>query len=213
MGFNKLTAQLEGRPVLAWSVAAFEQCAAIDAIVLVCAASARSELEAIAREAAPTKLRGVVEGGAHRHLSVVEGLSAVPETAAMIGVHDAARPLVTGAMIERCLENARNNGAAACARRINDTLKRINDEGFIVDSVDRTNLWAVETPQIFRADLLREAYRQVAEEGSYVTDETSAVQAAGAPVALVETPEWNGKITFPGDLELARQVVRGRASV
>lgn len=212
MGFNKLTAELEGRPVLAWSVAAFEQCPVIDAIVLVCAASARGELENIAREAAPTKLRGVVEGGAHRHLSVVEGLQAVPENASMIAVHDAARPLVTGAMIERCLENARNNGAAACARRITDTLKRINDEGFIVDSVDRTNLWAVETPQIFRADLLREAYRRVAGEKSFVTDETSAVQAAGAPVALVETPEWNGKITFPGDLELARQVVRGRGS-
>ena len=212
MGFNKLTAELEGRPVLAWSVAAFEQCPAIDAIVLVCAASARSELENIAREAAPTKLRGVVEGGAHRHLSVVEGLQAVPENASMIAVHDAARPLVTCAMIERCLENARNNGAAACARRIADTLKRINDEGFIVDSVDRTNLWAVETPQIFRADLLREAYRHVAEEEYFVTDETSAVQAAGAPVELVETPEWNGKITFPGDLELARQVVRGRGA-
>lgn len=212
MGFNKLTAELEGRPVLAWSVAAFEQCPAIDAIVLVCATSARGELENIAREAAPTKLRGVVEGGAHRHLSVVEGLQAVPENASMIAVHDAARPLVTCAMIERCLENARNNGAAACARRIADTLKRINDEGFIVDSVDRTNLWAVETPQIFRADLLREAYRHVAEEEYFVTDETSAVQAAGAPVALVETPEWNGKITFPGDLELARQVVRGRGA-
>jgi 2-C-methyl-D-erythritol 4-phosphate cytidylyltransferase len=71
----------------------------------------------------------------------------------------------------------------------------------------------VETPQIFRADLLREAYRQLSGDGSYVTDETSAVQAAGAPVALVETPEWNGKITFPGDLELARQVVRGRCAV
>lgn len=212
MGFNKLTADLDGRPVLAWSVGAFNDCPSIDAVVLVCAASARTELEEIARSAAPSKLKHVVVGGAHRHLSVAEGLGCVPTEAAMIAVHDAARPLVNQAMIERCLESARNTGASACARRVNDTLKRINDEGFIVDSVDRTNLWAVETPQIFRADLLRQAYRQVAEEESFVTDETSAVQAAGAPVALVETPEWNGKITFPGDLELARQVVRGRGA-
>jgi 2-C-methyl-D-erythritol 4-phosphate cytidylyltransferase len=210
MGFNKLTAELEGRPVLAWSVAAFNDCPAVDALVLVCAASARAELEKIAREAAPVKLKAVVEGGAHRHLSVAEGLEAVAADASMIAVHDAARPLVDSSMIERCLETARNTGAAACARRVNDTLKRINDEGFIVESVDRANLWAVETPQIFRAELLRHAYAEVIATGGHVSDETSAVQAAGAPVALVETREWNGKITYPGDLELARVVLRGR---
>jgi 2-C-methyl-D-erythritol 4-phosphate cytidylyltransferase len=211
MGFNKLTADLEGRPVLAWTIAAFNDCADIDAIVLVCAASARPELEKIARAAAPEKLRAVVEGGAHRHLSVAEGLDCVPAEAAMIAVHDAARPLVDGTMIERCLEAARNTGAAACARPVTDTLKRINDEGFIIESIDRTKLWAVETPQIFRAELLREAYAEVIAAGAYVTDETSAVQRAGAPVALVETPEWNGKITYPADLDVARLLVRGRA--
>lgn len=212
MGFNKLTADLEGRPVLAWTVGAFNNCSAVDAIVLVCAANAQKELETISREAAPEKLRAVLTGGAHRHLSVAEGLGSVPEDAAMIAVHDAARPLVTCTMIERCLESARNNGAAACARPVTDTLKRINDEGFIIESVDRSKLWAVETPQIFRADLLRQAYAELVATGAYVTDETSAVQAAGAPVALVDTPEWNGKITFPADLELARTIVRGRAT-
>jgi 2-C-methyl-D-erythritol 4-phosphate cytidylyltransferase len=212
MGFNKLTADLEGRPVLAWSVAAFNDCKSVDAIVLVCAASAREELERIARGAAPSKLRAVVEGGAHRHLSVAEGLHCVPADASMIVVHDAARPLVTGATIERCLEAARNTGAAACARPVTDTLKRINDEGFIIESVDRAKLWAVETPQIFRAELLRHAYEEVIATGAYVTDETSAVQAAGAPVALVETPDWNGKITWPADLEVARLIVRGRSA-
>ena len=210
MGFNKLTADLEGRPVLGWSVGAFNDCPAIDAIVLVCAASARSELEDIARAAAPSKLKHVVVGGAHRHLSVAEGLDAVAADASMIAVHDAARPLVTPVMIERCLESARNNGAAACACPVADTLKRINDEGFIIESVDRTNLWSVQTPQIFRADLLRHAYDEVIATGAHVSDETSAVQAAGAPVALVDTPEWNGKITYPADLELARVVLRGR---
>lgn len=211
MGFNKLTADLEGRPVLAWSVGAFQDCSEIDAIVLVCAASARTELEEIARAAAPAKLRAVVEGGAHRHLSVAEGLHCVPADASMVVVHDAARPLVTCAIIERCLEAARNSGAAACARPVTDTLKRVNGEGFIVESVSREQLWAVETPQIFRADLLRRAYEEIIATGGSVTDETSAVQAAGAPVELVETPEWNGKITFPGDLDLARRFVRGGA--
>ena len=212
MGFNKLTADLEGRPVLAHSVSAFNDCPAVEALVLVCSSGARAELEKIARAAAPSKLQAVVEGGAHRHLSVAEGLGCVPGDASMIAVHDAARPLVTAAMIERCLECARNNGAAACARPVTDTLKRINDEGFIVESVDRAHLWAVETPQIFRAELLRHAYDEVIATGAYVSDETSAVQAAGAPVALVSTPEWNGKITYPGDLELARLVLRGRVA-
>lgn len=211
MGFNKLTADLEGRPVLAWTVGAFNDCPAVDSIVLVCAATAQQELEKIARAASPEKLQAVLTGGAHRHLSVAEGLGSVPEDAAMVVVHDAARPLVTCGMIERCLDVARNNGAAACARPVTDTLKRINDEGFIIESVDRSKLWAVETPQIFRAELLRHAYAEVIASGGYVTDETSAVQAAGAPVSVVETPEWNGKITFPADLELARVIIRGRA--
>jgi len=210
MGFDKLTADLGGQPVLARTLGVFNACTAIDSIVLVCSASAQQELEQIARAAAPQKLRAVVTGGAHRHLSVAEGLGCVADDAAMIAVHDAARPLVTCEMIERCLEAARNSGAAACARPVTDTLKRVNDERFIIESVDRAKLWSVETPQIFRADLLRQAYEEIIATGGYVTDETSAVQAAGAPVALVETPEWNGKITFPADLELARVILRGR---
>ena len=210
MGFDKLAAELEGRPVLAWSIRAFNDCPAIDAIVLVCAASARGDLEKIARAAAPEKLRAVVEGGAHRHLSVAIGLDCVPAEASMIAVHDAARPLVTSEAIERCLDTAYNTGAAACAHPVTDTLKRINDEGFVIESVDRSKLWAVETPQIFRADLLRQAYEEIIAADGYVTDETSAVQAAGAPIALVEISGWNGKITFPRDLELARLILRGR---
>lgn len=211
MGFDKLTADLGRKPVLAWSIGAFNACPAVEAIILVCADNTRGHFEKIAREAAPEKLRAVVEGGAHRHLSVAEGLDRVPPEASMIAVHDAARPLVSLDLIERCLETARNTGAAACAQPVTDTLKRINDEGLVVEAVDRSHLWAVQTPQIFRAELLRHAYAEVLASGAFVTDETSAVQAAGAPVALVEAHEWNGKITFPADLELARTIVRGSA--
>ncbi len=210
MGFDKLTADLEGRPTLAWSVEAFNECTAIDAIVLVCAAGVRKEFEAIARLVAPQKLQAVIEGGAYRQMSVAKGLGRTPQDAAMIAVHDAARPLVTCGMIERCLEAARNSGAAACAHPVSDTLKRINDEGFIVDSVGREHLWAVETPQIFRAELLRHAYAEASASDVRYTDETSAVQAVGAPVALVDSGGWNGKITFPQDLETARYIARGR---
>lgn len=212
MGYDKMTADLEGRPVLAWSVEAFNECPSIDAIVLVCAAGELREFEAIARLVAPKKLRAVIEGGAHRQLSVAAGLDCVPQGVSMIAVHDAARPLVTCAMIDRCLETARNTGAAACARPVTDTLKRVNDEGFIVGSVEREHLWAVETPQIFRAELLRHAYEEAAKSDGYFTDETSAVQAVGAPVSLVDSVGWNRKITYPVDLELARLLTRGRAA-
>ncbi len=210
MGFDKLTADLEGQPVLARSLAAFEHCQAVKGLVLVCSASGRSTLETIARQAAPGKLHAVVAGGAHRHLSVGQGLEAVPDGVDFIAVHDAARPLVTTELVLRVLEGAALYGAAACARPVTDTLKRVNGEDFITEGVDRDHLWCIETPQIFRAGLLLEAYRHLRRTGGFATDETSAVQSLGAPVHLVEAKGWNFKITYPDDLELVRLILRQR---
>ncbi len=217
MGFDKLFADLAGRPVVAWSVAAFQASEAVDGIVLV----TRPEREVLFREMAQrwnwTKLRAILPGGAQRHLSVWNGLQTVAaerkeeDDAAFVAVHDGARPLITPDMIARCLGLAREAGAACCAAPVSDTLKRADADRRICGGVDRANLWAVQTPQIFALPLLLRAYQTVIDAGETVTDETSALEGIGAPVALLNSGDFNLKITYPPDLELARHLLALRA--
>lgn len=213
MGFDKLFADLAGKPVLAWSIAAFEGCTVVDDIVLV----TRPEKEALFRELAQregwTKLRAILPGGAQRHLSVWNGLQTLADTADdFVAVHDGARPLVTPGMIERCLRLARETGAACCAAPVSDTLKRADADGHIIDGVDRQGLWAMQTPQTFLVPTLVTAYRQVIDAGLTVTDETSALEHAGQPVSLLNSGDFNLKITYPQDLQLARHFLDARRS-
>ena len=110
-------------------------------------------------------------------------------------------------MIERCLDLAQHVGAACCASPVSDTLKRADVNRHIAGSIDRTNLWAMQTPQIFSLPLLLRAYREVIDAGRIVTDETSAMEDIGQPVALLNSGDFNLKITYPQDLELARHLL------
>ena len=212
MGFDKLFADLAGRPVVAWSIAAFEACAAVDGIVLVTRPEKEGLFRELSRREGWTKLRAVLRGGAQRHLSVWNGLQTLPNIADdYVAVHDGARPLVTPDMIERCLRLARETGAACCAAPVSDTLKRADAHGRIVGGVDRENLWAMQTPQTFAVPALVAAYRQVIDAGLAVTDETSALERAGQPVSLLNSGDFNLKITYPQDLELARHLLKLRA--
>lgn len=202
MGFDKLAAQLVGKSVRERSIEAFEKCSEVDEIVVVTSAEISSDFQ---------KLTRVVEGGAERHFSVWNGIQAIDPNAEYIAVHDGARPLVTPEAIAKCLAEAKKSGAATLAHPISDTLKRSDSDGHaVVESVSRDLLWAMETPQIFRADLLRAAYEKILEQGELVTDEVSAVQALGTEVLLVENPEPNLKITFPADLQLAEAILAAR---
>ena len=210
MGFDKLFADLGGRPVVAWSVAAFQACALVDGIILVTRPEKEKTFRELARQESWTKLRAVLPGGAQRHLSVWSGLQmlAAEGTAGRyVAVHDGARPLVTPDMIGRCLDLARTAGAACCASPVTDTLKRADAHGRIASGVDRTNLWAMQTPQTFAVDALVQAYRAVMDAGEAVTDETSALERIGQPVALLNSGDFNLKITYPQDLELARHLL------
>ncbi len=211
MGFDKLFADLAGKPVVAWSVAAFEACAAVDGIVLVTRPEKEPLFRALAQREGWTKLRAILPGGAQRHLSVWSGLQTLARAAdAYVAVHDGARPLITPDMIQRCLRLARETGAACCAAPVSDTLKRADASGRIVGGVDRENLWAMQTPQIFSLPLLVAAYRTIIEAGLTVTDETSALEHAGEPVSLLNSGDFNLKITYPPDLELARHLLELR---
>lgn len=214
MGFDKLFADLEGKPVVAHSVAAFEACGAVDEIVVVTREGGAPWFHDLARGEGWRKLRRVVPGGAERHLSVWNGLEAsATGEGDFIAVHDGARPLVTPDMIERCLDRARAVGAACCAAPVSDTLKRADASGCVAGGVDRAGMWAMHTPQIFAAAALVRAYRAVLEAGSVVTDEASALEAIGLPVALVDSIDYNLKITYPADLRLAGTILRHRSGI
>ena len=215
MGFDKLTAELHGAPVVAHSLRAFERCEAVGEIILVAREDRLGEFEQLARQHGISKLACVLAGGSERHFSVAKGLEAARSRAGQgeyVAVHDAARPLITPAAISACLETAKSGGgAAACAAPVADTLKRVDAEGRVAESVDRTRLWAMQTPQIFRLSLLLRAYESVLARGELVTDEVSAVQSLGVRVALYQNDEPNFKITLQRDLHLARLVLADRA--
>lgn len=199
MGFDKLGADLCGKPVLRRTLEAFENCGDVDAIVVV---AAEDRKEAILSWGLG-RVVAVVEGGAARHDSVSRGLAALPENTELVAVHDGARPLVSSEAISECVTMARGTGASALARPVTDTVKRVDGERAVSGSVERAGLWAMETPQVFAADVLRSAYERIMKRGEVVTDEVSAVQSNGGRVYLVESVAPNLKITFPRDLEVA----------
>ena len=207
MGFDKLFAPLAGRPVIAHSVSAFEQCADITEILIVTKREKIASLKKLMVAEAFTKVRRVMAGGEERHLSVWRGLRAVNAKTEMIAIHDGARPLTTPALISECLALARETGAACCASPIPDTVKRASEGGIVTESIERSGLWSMQTPQIFSSALIMQAYAAIIAVNEPVTDEVSAVQRMGKKIALLRNDEWNFKITLPRDLELAEHVL------
>lgn len=207
-GFDKLAAPLAGVPVLRRSVDAFVAAGAA-AVVVVCPESRWVETGLAAADFPVPVSR--VDGGAERQDSVAAGLAALPAGTRMVAVHDGARPLITPQGIAACLAAAEETGAATCAHPVVDTLKRADADGMsLPEKVSREHLWGMETPQIFRLELLLQAYQHVKEHALVVTDEVSAVESLGVPTRLVQGGA-NLKITLPGDLELAELIWKHRA--
>lgn len=207
-GFDKLAAPLAGLPVLRRSIDAFVAAGAA-AVVVVCPLT-RWQETGMADAVFPIPVNRV-DGGAERQDSVAAGLAALPPGTRMVAVHDGARPLITPEGIRSCLAAAEECGAATCAHPVVDTLKRADAQGLsLPEKVSRDCLWGMETPQIFRLDLLRRAYAHVREQALVVTDEVSAVESLGVATRLVQGGV-NMKITLPGDLELAELIWTHRA--
>src|SRR4051794_24923622 len=209
-GFDKIVAKVAGKPVVVHAVAAFEGAPSVTEIVVVTRADRLHELKTLL--GGYDKVKQVIAGGEHRQDSVKAGLAALSGDSRYVAVHDAARPLVTQEQIESVFVAARDHGAAALAEPITDTLKRVDAELRVIESVDRRQLFAMQTPQIFARDLLEEAYRAVFAEGLQITDEVSAVEHLGKSVRLVPNAEPNFKITFERDLPVADFVMRARQS-
>jgi 2-C-methyl-D-erythritol 4-phosphate cytidylyltransferase len=191
------------RPLVAYAVAAFQACYAVDRVALVVAADAVERALALVRAAAFAKVGAVVAGGARRQDSVRCGLEALG-ACDYVAVHDGARPLITPELIARGFEAARETGAACCAIAAPDTVKEAED-GRVQRTLDRSRLWLAQTPQVFRYDLLVDAHKRI--EGD-VTDDAALVEALGTEVRLFAGSSRNLKVTTPDDLALVQALLR-----
>jgi 2-C-methyl-D-erythritol 4-phosphate cytidylyltransferase len=208
MGFDKLLTPLGGRPLLLHTLERLLLTKAPDEIVLVIRPGSATEMEAVI---APLRDQGnirVVDGGAHRQDSVQAGLKAVSDSSEFVMVHDAARPFVTKELVDLVLAAAKLSDAAVCGSPCSDTLKEVAEDGLVVRTVDRAQLWTVQTPQIFRTRLLREAYQAALRTGARFTDDTAVVEKMGHAVRIVLYNGINLKITTPADWSLAEALLR-----
>jgi 2-C-methyl-D-erythritol 4-phosphate cytidylyltransferase len=196
-----------GQVLLAYSVELLEQHAAVDAIVLVVPAGWEEPATLVAEELAAGKVRAAVAGGLSRSQSVQAGLSEVDQQAGVIVVHDAARPLADDALLTRVLEGLSGGADGVVpALPVSDTIKRVRD-GSVTETLDRSELWAVQTPQAFLGASLRAAYERPTEELAVATDCAGLVEAAGMTVAVVDGSPANVKLTGPADLRLAEALL------
>jgi len=204
---------LQGRPVLEFSLKVLRASPQLGGVVLVLPKDYvpewRSRTDGVNKGDAVSVFR-VTEGGATRQQSVTQGLAQIPQEVEWVLVHDAARPLVTEEIIRRSLEGALVEGAAVTAVPVPDTLKRGDNEGKVLETVARKDLYRIQTPQVFRRDILQEALQWALKEGLDATDEATLVEKMGRPVDLVEGSEFNFKITTPHDLELAEAILKKR---
>jgi len=198
-GVDKMLALLGGKPVLAWAVDVFQQCKLIDRIVVVVSKQSLGRCQRLVAERGWSKVTDVCVGGRRRQDSVAAGLSRLSHCQWVI-IHDGARPLVTEGLIEQGLKVAGETGAAIAVVPVTDTIKVAGDDRVVQQTLPRGNLWAVQTPQVFRFDIITEAYHQVKAE---VTDDASLVEQLDYKVKLYMGSYDNIKITTPDDLALA----------
>ncbi|MDX1530398.1 MAG: 2-C-methyl-D-erythritol 4-phosphate cytidylyltransferase [Rhodothermales bacterium] len=192
--------RLGDAPVVVQSLRALARHAAVSALVVVGPAGDTADLEAALRRHPLGKPVRVVEGGPTRQASVGRGLAALPASADIVLVHDAVRPFLPYDALERVIGAVREHGAAALAIPVADTVRRA-DGGAFGETVPREGLWRMQTPQAFRADLLREAHAQLGDVTG--TDEVELVRRLGHPVRLVRGSALNLKLTTPTDWALA----------
>ncbi len=210
-GVNKLFLEIGSVPVLLRAARAYQRCAAVDDITLVARAGDRGEIVSLAKRGGITKVRDVVEGGAERQDSVMNGLLALTDAREddIVLVHNGANPFVDEKTITDCIEAARAHGAAVAAVPARDTVKRADGDGFVAQTIPRGEIWLAQTPQAIRYGTAMGAFRRASDEGYYATDDVSLVERTGQPVKIVPCPAENVKITLPADIPLGEAILAG----
>jgi len=203
-GVEKLFADIDGVPLLARTLAAFEACPAINEVVVVANEENLTRARQLIEERGLRKVTKLCLGGARRQDSVWEGLQQLASCDWVV-IHDGTRPFVTAEMITQGLMEARKHGAAIAAVPLRDTVKMVNPDRLVRSTPNRNDMWVVQTPGVFRFDLIVEAYRHTFGE---VTDDAMLLERQGQPVRVYPGSYDNVKITTPEDLELAQVIAR-----
>ena len=205
---DKAFLSLGPKPVVVWSLLTFEGSTDVDKIVLVVRRDQLVAAKAVVQMFGLSKVHDIVAGGSRRQDSVAKGLAVVDPDTRIVIVHDGARPCVTSELITETIKAAQRNGCGVAATRIVDTVKYVERGTLVGHTVDRSKLWAVQTPQAFKLELLTKAYKNLETESIVVTDEATAVELLGEPVRLVEWQKPNIKITMVEDLAVAAALLR-----
>lgn len=208
VGTDKAFLSLGARPVLAWSLLAFEQCPDIDQIVLVVRKEKLLATRSMVQMFGISKLRTIVAGGPRRQDSVALGLASLDPDTRIVSVQDGARPCTSSDLISETIRSAKRLGSGVAASRVVDTIKFVARGTTVDHTLERDKLWAVQTPQTFKLELLRKAYAKVAEMDTTITDEAAAMELLGEDVRLVEWPHANPKITTAEDLTIAAALLK-----
>ena len=210
---NKAFAPLAGEPLLAHSLRAMEACAPVAAVAVIVASGEEQTVWDVARGAGCKKVGQVVPGGAHRQESVYLGLRALSPVPTLVAIHDGARPLVSPALIAATIEAAAATGAAIAAAAVSDTIKRLGPNSLVEETLDRHELYAAQTPQTFRYDLILAAHERARADAFTATDDAALVERLGHDVQIVVSPPENLKVTTPQDLLLAEALLSGGGDV
>ncbi len=209
MGEDKILMPLGGIPTLVHTLRAIAACPLVEEIIVVTEEKKIVPVSQLCQDFAINKVRKVVRGGETRAESVFLGVSEVNAEADVIAVHDGARPLVTPELVERVIRAAQEHGAAAPALPVKDTVKRAQD-GLVLGTPERSELFAVQTPQAFDAALIKAALKQAITERASITDDCSAIERLGMSVYLVEGEETNMKLTTSIDVFWAEGLLEWR---
>jgi len=205
---DKLFLEVAGRPVVAHTWARFDAAAGIDDIILV----VRDVMQPAFAELADTfrfrKPYRLVVGGQERQDSVWNGLRALASGVEIVAIQDGDRPCTSEELIEETIRAALETGAGVAAQRLSDTVKESNGGNLVSRTVDRSRLWAVQTPQTFRVEVIVRALTAVRQQGLLVTDDAAACELIGQPVRLIESATPNPKVTRSGDLGYVAVVLR-----
>ncbi len=209
-GDNKTFAKLGGRPMFLRSVEHFINREDVCQTILVVSPSDMEQMKE--KYAANLAFMGVtlVEGGDRRMDSVAKGLEKVSEEAGLVAVHDAARPCVTSDMIDAVFAEGGKSGAAILATPLHGTIKRVSGAGVVESTIPRESLYEAQTPQVFKRELLVEAYQNLPEDAEELTDEAQLLERQGHPVSIVASDATNLKVTTKGDITLANAILKSR---
>ena len=199
---------LEKRPLLTYSLLTLENSSFVDEVILVVEKNKISKAKELIKKYHISKVKEVIAGGKTRQGSVASGLRKINSFSNFVLIHDGARPFLTRELIKRVVLGAKRYKAAVPGLPLSDTIKKVENSSFIISTLNRKSLWTVQTPQVFKAEIIQKAYFQAEKDHFWGTDSASLVERIGIPVKIIKGDSYNIKITTKDDFLLAETILK-----